>query len=234
MLNCRDPLFGGGSNPNTLAGAARLSDEPQTVFSFIKSKFPFGSNSTRGTVSLNSRDQFASLDRAYGGGVGGGGNEKIFVHKSVRSHQDIDLEVGGGSDGRRVSHGVFFPTRRGSADRESSYSLTSFDDHPPSRKGSQSHHLDEILESPTTADLKTTSSLLPPTPPPHHHGMYETKSELAIPALVGANGRSIVIKTPPPPLPVAAVVSRSERPRSGDRDSFGGRDGNGSEFYTGR
>jgi hypothetical protein len=223
MLNCRDPLFGGGSNPNTLAGAARLSDEPHTIFSFLKSKFPFGSSSSRGTVSLNSRDQFASLDRAYGGS-----NEKILVHKSVRSHQDIDLEAGG----HRISHGVQFP-RRGSADRESAYSLTSFD----GRSRRDSNHLDEILESPTTADLKTTSSLLPQPPvsptiaalsvlSTSPRGMYETKSELATPG-IGANGRSIVIKTPPPPLPAATVVARSERPRSGE--SFGAK--NGSDFY---
>jgi hypothetical protein len=222
MLNCRDPLFGGGSKPDTLAGAARLSDEPNTVFSFIKSKFPFGSSSSRGTVSLNSRDQFTSLDRAYGNNSG---TEKVLVHKLSRSrHQDdIDLETGGGGG----SHGIQFP-RRGSADRESSaHSMTSFDG---GDGRSLKLHLEEIPESPT--NYKT--SLLPPqqlssTSPPTSipmttlsptHGTFSS-SELGA---IGTNGRGTIIRTPPL---AAAASTRSERPRS--QDSFGA--GDGSEFY---
>jgi hypothetical protein len=221
MLNCRDPLFGGGSKPNTLAGAARLADEPPTVFSLLKSKFTFGSSSG-GSVELNSRDQFASLDRAYGGA----GHEKILVHKTVRSHEDVDLEAGG----RRVGHGIQFP-RRGSADRESAHSLTSFD-----------RYLEEVPESPRSADFKGSSSFLVPQPPistttaamnmlsTSPRGIYETKSELAT-AAIGSNGRSIVIKTPPPAAAATgAAAARSERPRS--QETFGAK--YDDDFYPGR
>ena len=59
MLNCRDPLFGGGSNPNTMAGAARLSDGPTTFMSMLKSKFS-GSRGSTTEVSVTTRDQFGS------------------------------------------------------------------------------------------------------------------------------------------------------------------------------
>ena len=176
-------------------------------------------------MELNSRDQFASLDRAYGGA----GHDKILVHKAVRSHEDIDLEAGG----HRVGHGIQFP-RRGSADRESVHSLTSFD--------RSSHYLEEIPESPRSADFKASSSFLFPQPPispttaainalsTSPRGMYETKSELATTA-IGSNGRSIVIRTPPPAAAAtAAAATRSERPRS--QESFGAK--NGDDFYPGR
>lgn len=226
MLNCRDPLFGGGSNPDTLAGAARLSDEPNTIFSFIKSRFPFGSSSSRGTVSLNSRDQFTSLDRAYGNNSG---TEKVLVHKLSRSrHQDdIDLETGGGG-GRRGggSHGIQFP-RRGSADRESSaHSMTSFDG---GDGRSSKLHLEEIPESSTIYKTSLLPPQFPSTSPPTSiplttlsptHGTFSSY-ELGA---VGTNERSPIIRTPPL---AAAASTGSERPRS--QDSFGA--GDGSEFY---
>ena len=66
MLNCRDPLFGGGSNPNTMAGASRLADDgPYTsVMSLIKSKLGLSSRSSGNGVrsSLASHEQY-SLNR---------------------------------------------------------------------------------------------------------------------------------------------------------------------------
>lgn len=201
MLNCRDPLFGGGSNPNTLAGAARLG-EPATVFSLIKSKFSFGAGEgrSRGSVSWNSRDQFASLDRAYGAGVGGGGGASVGGggEKYGKSGRSADVEAG-----RRASQAIQFP-RRGSGDRDSTYSLTSFD----RRSRLSSHHqyqyqhqhgIDEmgLMESPVTADMKTTSELLPPSPggiarAGDRDGEYafERRNELPV--------RNVVILTPPP------------------------------------
>lgn len=103
MLNCRDPLFGGGSNPNTMAGASRLADGPTTVMSLIKSKFGF-SSSNRGATTLDSRDQFSHNRSSFGG-------EKIMVQKSTTSYMDYDIELG--------QHDSAL------ADRQSTYSLTS-------------------------------------------------------------------------------------------------------------
>lgn len=180
MLNCRDPLFGGGSNPNTMAGAARLS-EPNTVLSILKSKFSLSSRQSRGgSVSYgSSRDQFASLDRAYGNGAGEkmGSTLKTNNSRSSRTYQDYDLEAGGRRTSAAVtpSYGIQFP-RRGSGnsvgngpdvggDRESMYSLTSFDGR--SRLSSYHRNQKDVIDeedvpaSPTTADVKPTSELLP-------------------------------------------------------------------------
>jgi len=64
MLNCRDPLFGGGSNPNTMAGASRLADGPTSVMSLLKSKLGISSRtgSNGGTSSLESHEGY-SLNR---------------------------------------------------------------------------------------------------------------------------------------------------------------------------
>ncbi|KAF8301476.1 hypothetical protein DL93DRAFT_502485 [Clavulina sp. PMI_390] len=59
MLNCRDPLFGGGSNPNTLAGASRLADGPTTLMSLLKSKLGLSSRSG-GQSTVDSRDHFGT------------------------------------------------------------------------------------------------------------------------------------------------------------------------------
>jgi hypothetical protein len=61
MLNCRDPLFGGGSNPNTMAGASRLSDGPTSVMSLIKSKLGLSSrgNGNGGMSGLESHERYS-------------------------------------------------------------------------------------------------------------------------------------------------------------------------------
>ena len=61
MLNCRDPLFGGGSNPNTMAGASRLADGPTSVMSLIKSKlgFPTRGNGHGGLSALESHERYS-------------------------------------------------------------------------------------------------------------------------------------------------------------------------------
>ncbi|KAF8309126.1 hypothetical protein DL93DRAFT_1784078 [Clavulina sp. PMI_390] len=170
MLNCRDAMFGGGSAPNTLAGAARLS-EPHTVMSLLKSKLSFGKTSTpgsqsRGSISYASREQFASLDRAYGATDGKARPGDRRPSMSLGLGRAPKYTPSAGPEGRQPqspsylsgNHHVQFP-RRGSADRESTYSMTEFDGR--SRFGQQSKIDEEIPVSPTTAEMKTTSELLP-------------------------------------------------------------------------
>jgi hypothetical protein len=73
MLNCRDPLFGGGTRPNTLAGAARLVDSSNGRSGFfvaLKSKLTFSGNRTSGASSEYgsriSKDQLSSVDVRFG------------------------------------------------------------------------------------------------------------------------------------------------------------------------
>lgn len=213
MLNCRDPLFGGGSSPNTMAGAARLSDEPVTLMSLIKQKLSFGSTSSRGSVSYGgSRDQFTSMEKNA---------QSIHVHKSIRSQNDLEA-------GRRnTQFGINFP-RRGSNDRDSTYTMTSFGGRP-----SSIHHIDAVPESPSTADLKTTSQLLPtgvapPSPTtaaaqdwmrrPSEIGMHETTSQYVAALPTSAAGRSVTIVAAPPP----ALTGRASE-RSSWESGFAGR-----------
>lgn len=97
MLNGRDQLFGGGSKPDTMAGASRLS-EPDTgsgILHSIKTKLAFvagvsgrRSSPSSGHTHLDSHLSKSDLETA------GAYGDQIFIQKSITSTQyhDVGLE----------------------------------------------------------------------------------------------------------------------------------------------
>src|SRR5258708_615680 len=124
MLNGRDPLFGGGSKPDTMAGASRLSD-PETgsgFFHSIKTRLAFvaggRSSSSSGHTQLDSRLSKSDLETA------GAYGDRIFIQKSITSaqHHDVDLD-----NARRSASLHHYSSPPRNARRGSAYTLESID-----------------------------------------------------------------------------------------------------------